>query len=237
MNLDTIHEILAQLDLAAQDLDNYKAKTLEIEDMPGMAYAVNAALGWDSTAYTDMPARLGVNVALLSKFTKFKGTIQTSAARKVVDRLRSYVRSLDQATPPPAVMPEQEPPKPRVADRLRFRGEQWAMVQLTSDMKLKIAAVSSLLDSIIVQVQRSNAPMEEQILTEIERTQLIAILETVLVVLKSPVVEKGLLKKARDVLGKASESAAEKQVESGIGEMASAAGRIIAELIKGMFSV
>jgi len=53
----------------------------------------------------------------------------------------------------------------------------------------------------------SKAPAEEQILTDVERNQLIAVLETVLAVLKA--VEKGLLKKAREMLGRASKSAAE----------------------------
>jgi hypothetical protein len=55
---------------------------------------------------------------------------------------------------------------------------------------MKIGAISPLLDSIIVQTKGANEPPDQQILTEIERKQLIAILETALNVLRSPLVEK-----------------------------------------------
>ncbi len=55
-------------------------------------------------------------------------------------------------------------------------------------------------------------------------------------VLKTPVVEKGLLKKAYEGLTRASKKAAEKQAEEGIGSAASEAGRLLLDLIKGWFS-
>jgi hypothetical protein len=61
-------------------------------------------------------------------------------------------------------------------------------------------------------------------------------LEAALVVLKTPVVEKGLLKKAYEGLTRASKKAAEKQAEEGIGSAASEAGRLLLDLIKGWFS-
>jgi hypothetical protein len=62
-------------------------------------------------------------------------------------------------------------------------------------------------------------------------------LETALNVLKSPMVEKGLLKKAKEILTKGAESTAEKGVQQGLGKLMEAAGHRIAELIGLLFYV
>lgn len=100
---------------------------------------------------------------------------------------------------------------------------------------MKIAAIASLLDTIIEQATRSNAPAEDQFLTQIERQQLIAILDTALNVLRSPMVEPGLLKKTQGMLRRASESAIENGVQYGLGKLMGAAGSRIAELIGMLF--
>jgi hypothetical protein len=94
---------------------------------------------------------------------------------------------------------------------------------------------SSVNRVIIAQTSRANAPQDEQILTDIERRQLIAILETALNVLRSPLVERGLLKKARRVLVKGAESAAKKGVQEGLGVLMHSASARIAELIAMIF--
>jgi hypothetical protein len=60
--------------------------------------------------------------------------------------------------------------------------------------------ISGLLDDIVTHVQRANVPEDDQILTQIERQQLIAVLETALAVLRSPMLEKGLLRQTADML-------------------------------------
>ena len=103
-------------------------------------------------------------------------------------------------------------------------------------MKQKIGAISALLDSIIEQIGGSNAPPEEQALTEIERAELIAILETALHVLRAPMVEKGLLKKAQSILKRGADKAVEKGVQEGVGSLMHAARERIGELIMYLFS-
>jgi hypothetical protein len=243
-NLETIEQTIAQL-------GDDKRKDIDVTDYSEFCLAVNDILGYDNTAYTDMASTLGINPGILNKFLKFRGKVPTHTARTMADRLRSYVRSLDQQTPkrqpPPqdqgrtALGTPRRQPKPeaaKVADAqpLTFTAEQWSMVQLTTETKAKIAAISSLLDTIIVQMKRTNVPPEHQAITDIERQQLIAVLEAALAVLKSPLVEKGLLKKAYEGLTRASKKAAEKQVEQGIGNASSEAGRLLFDLIKGWFS-
>jgi hypothetical protein len=134
-------------------------------------------------------------MVVLNKFVKMRGVIRKPLARKVADRLRSYLKSQDQAFPQPelkrsAEKEERARPSARPIVREAFVGEKWIDVRISSDVQMKIGAISPLLDSIIVQTKGANEPPDQQILTEIERKQLIAILETALNVLRSPLVEK-----------------------------------------------
>jgi hypothetical protein len=141
-------------------------------------------------------------------------------ALTVADRMRTYLKSQDQASAPPwkasprkRPAPQRPPGASQNVRTVAVPGETWIAVRADSDIKMKIAAVASLLDSIIAQAAHSNLPPDDQILTSIEREQLIAILETALNVLRSPLVEKGLLKKTQGVLKRGAQSAAEKGVQ------------------------
>jgi hypothetical protein len=103
-----------------------------------------------------------------------------------------------------------------VVASVSFPTLEWRGVPRTPDIKRQIAEISRLFDDIITQMQRSNNPPDDRYLTEIERQQLIAILRTALAVLQAPVVEKGLLLKAREALQQAATKSGEKQVESGM---------------------
>jgi hypothetical protein len=193
-----------------------------------------------------MAAKLGINAAILTKFLKFRGKVPIHMARSVADRLRSYVRSLDQVRPrrepPPSDdrTTRRKPPPQRAKilgeTPLTFSAEQWLMVHLTSETKVKIATISSLLDTIISQIKRTNAPPDFQAITDIERKQLVAVLEAALAILKSPLVEKGLLKRACEGLARMSTRAAEREVEQGIGHASSAARQLLVDLVKSWFS-
>jgi hypothetical protein len=101
---------------------------------------------------------------------------------------------------------------------------------------MKIGAVASILDSIIEQVRHSNLPSAEQALTELERRQLIAILETTLAVLKSPLAERGLLKKAKSALEQAAMKSVEKGAQEGLGQLMGAAGSRLHDLLAWLFT-
>jgi hypothetical protein len=243
-HLENIHANLETIEEAISRLSNEKRKEINVTDYGDFCLAVGDIVGY-STAYNEMAGVLRINPTILTKFVKFRGTVPTNVARTTAERLRSYVRSLDQKTqthepsPPQAerAKPQPEPVKITAAGQnLTFPAEQWALVQLTSETSAKIATICSLLNTIIIQIKRTNALPESQAITDIERQQLIAVLEAALAILKTPLVEKGLLKRAYQGLLGASKKAAEKQVEQGIGNASSVASRLLADLIKGWFS-
>jgi hypothetical protein len=181
----------------------------------------------------ELSAITGVNPSVLKRFSRFHGKVTRSDAVAVTDRLRSFLRSQDQATQPE---PQERPRAAEKTKPLSFQGEQWAAVSATSEIKTKIQVVATMLDSILENVKHTNAPPEEHALTELERQQLIAILETTLAILKGPLVEKGLLKKARGALESGAAKAVEKGAQEGLGQMMNAAkGRLI-ELIATIFT-
>jgi hypothetical protein len=163
----------------------------------------------------------------------------------VAERTRNWIRTFDQrtqeqlpASEPKAqsFTPDGERAKPSApAPTFSFAAERWIAVGSSGEIKAKIHAISFLLESIIDQTARSNLSSEEQILTELERRQLIALLETALALLKSPMVEKSLLHKVGEALKRAADSAAEKGVQKGVGKLADAAGDKLLDLFNGLF--
>nr|WP_049961971.1 hypothetical protein [Methylobacterium sp. B34] len=113
--------------------------------------------------------------------------------------------------------------------------EAWRLVVPSNDLKAKIAALSSLLDSIISRIEGSNAPPDQQVLTQLERNQLIAILETALAVLKAPMVERGLLKRLKQTLGNTAAKAAETEAEQGLGKMAELAAQWLGDVLSSLW--
>jgi hypothetical protein len=195
--------------------------------------------GWRNTTY--LQTKVGINGSLLNQFMKLRGTISRSDAIKIADRLRSHLRSHDQAfdavvSKPTRKMAERKTTKKAKSTSLVINAEQWITANVSAETKMKIAAIASLLDSIIEQVTHANAPPKDQILTDIERHQLIAILETALNVLRSPLVERGLLKKTVGALKAGAESAIEKGVQQGLGKLMESTSMRIFELIAHLFS-
>jgi hypothetical protein len=238
--LRDIHRLLDTIENVRSDLSQIQARDVQVADLPDLCMVTLEVLGWTNTAY--METKLGINPSILSKFVKMRGKVPLHVARSVADRLRTYLKSEDQAFPDqkksdvPRSRRRSEPrPKKRESKTVAVVGERWVAVYDNSDIKIKIGAIASLLDSIVEQTVRANAPPENQILTKIEREQLIAILETALNVLRSPMVEKGLLKKAQGVLKRGAESAAERGVQLGLGMLMESAGARISELIAIIF--
>lgn len=240
-DIEEIHEALSRIDDAIAQVERFsrwhKETYVEVQELDRLCVAVNYVLEWNRSAYSEMPLLLGISAPTLQKFLKFKGKVRLHDATKVADRLRTYVRSLDQVTiqPDRNAAPQRERQERRPAP-LTFEGMQWVAVERIGDTKQKIALISAALDGIITQMRSSNLPPAEQLLSEIERQQLIVVLETALAVLKAPIVEKGLLVRTKEDLQKAAKDATEKQVQQGVGELASYAATLIKELIKGLFS-
>jgi hypothetical protein len=184
-----------------------------------------------------------------------RGTIRIRDAQIIADRIRSYLRSLDQRTDNnddfivdetelvDELLSSDSKPQAEAATiqisanslSFSFSAERWALIGSSGDAKAKIHAISHLLESIVEQSRSSNLPPEDQILTELERKQLIALLETVLAVLKAPMVEKSLLRRAGETLQRTAASAAEKGVQKGVGNLAEIAAQKIGEFLSSIF--
>jgi hypothetical protein len=165
-----------------EKIEAVPTKSIQVRQVPELSGAILELLGWTNTAY--MENELSINPSLLNKFVKMRGVVQKRQASKLADRLRSYLKSQDQASiklvPPPR---RKKPPGPK-SPSSTFTGEQWVAVRTSSEVKMKIGAISALLDSIIIQTKGANEPPDQQLLSEIERQQLIAILETALNLLR-----------------------------------------------------
>jgi hypothetical protein len=238
--LEDVHRLLEGLDALLVTLRSSGPERIAVEGLPELFETIHELGGWRNTTY--LQHKLGINGALLNQFMQLRGFIRRSDALKIAERLRTYLRSQDQATVEPKLPDRPTAPRKRKDKKETLKptaivkADHWIAPRESSEIKLKIGAIASLLDSIVQQIRHTNAPPEHQVLTEIERQQLIAILETALNVLRSPMIEKGLLKRATETLRKGAESAAERGVQQGLGRLMESAGSRITELIALIFS-
>jgi hypothetical protein len=197
MASDELHEWIDQIEDAANELASEKARFLDAGDLPDVCSIISSLMGYGSAYDDPLPRVLRLPPALVRKFQRFSGTVSLKEARILVDRLRVHLRSLDEPTPE---RPEAETDlivSTPVVAKVLFPAIEWRDVPRTSEVKKQIAQVSQILDEIVSRVRRSNNAPDDRYITEIERKQLIAILETTLAVLKAPIIEKGLLLKTR----------------------------------------
>jgi hypothetical protein len=237
--IEEVHRLLETVDVALQKIERASTRSLQVTQVPELSEVILELLGWTNTAYIENT--LNINPSLLNKFVKMRGVVSKNLARAVAERVRSNLRSMDQRFDAP--VPRQKAksrsvnkPTPVKKPPTAFAGEQWIAISETSQTKMKIGAVASILDSIIEQIKHSNLPSSEQPLTVLERQQLIAILETTLAVLKSPLAEKGLLKKAKSALEQAAMKTVERGTQEGLGQLMGAAGSRLHDLLAGLFT-
>ncbi len=234
--MEELYEWIDQVDAAIAELAREKHKYVDVADFPYLCSIVNDMLESSSAYYDNLPKQLGVSATLVKKFHKFLGRVSLQEARVFADRLRSHLKSMDQAFEEPEEEPELI--APIVTTKVFFPAVEWRSVP--PDVKQQIAELSRILDDIVSKIRRSNNAPESQYLTEIERQQLIAVLKTALAVLQAPVVEKGLLLKARETLQGAAVKAAtkvgEKEADAAMGWLAGQGVSWLSELIQRIFS-
>lgn len=241
IDLDELYRMLDVIEAEIDHLSGVDDEYVDVDQVGGLCSVLIELQDYMSIYESPI---LGLNRTILTRYVKFRGPYPTSEARYIAQRTRSFLRSLDQATGPqrpPATPNEPVTPPPEQQPRgggqtLDIAAEGWRYVGPSSELKAKIAALSSLLESIIVRVSGSNLPPDQQALTELERNQLIAILETALAVLKAPMLERGLLKRLRKSLGATAAKAAKTEAEQGLGKMAEVAGQWISDLITSLWS-
>jgi hypothetical protein len=236
LGIEDIDELLDTLAEAKRQIEAQRVDPIDVTNLYHLSTVVLEILGYSNTAYVENS--LGINSSLLSKFVKMRGTIHRQQALMVAERIRTYLKSenngKDYIEVETAVLPTTVTPP--LKDVVFVQAEAWSFVPDEPTIKDKIGDVSKLLDSIIRQVRSSNLPVEEQALTEIERQQLIAILETALNLLRSPIVEKGMIKKAGELLTKSAKQATEKQVQEGVGRLMGVGAKLLLELGKSLFN-
>ncbi|MHB2211680.1 hypothetical protein [Methylobacterium sp. CM6257] len=241
IDLEELHRMLDIIEAQIDHLSGVDAEYVDVNQVGDLCGVLIELL--DYTSIYESPI-LGLNRTTLTRYVKFRGPYPTSEARYIAQRTRSFLRSLDHATDPhrPPVRPNEDVPRlPEKSAQeglqtLDIAAEGWRYVGPSSELKAKITALSSLLDSIILRVEGSNMPPDQQALTQLERNQLIAMLETALAVLKAPMLERGLLKRLRKTLGNTAAKAAETEAEQGLGKLAELAGQWIGDLISSLWS-
>ncbi|WP_417497205.1 hypothetical protein [Maricaulis sp.] len=242
-DLDEVHDLLEGVEFSQSQLKSSDSEFADHIDLSGITTAVLVLYGGHVDYGSPEAKQLGVPPKLINSLIKPSVKILRQDALVLANRLHSQLRSLEGELAPDGVVtaPEERRPSQSAAEPsgptnsgqnpIRVKATQWAAPPTSTNIKQKIFEVSALLDDIVYFVRASNQPDDERALTEIERTQLIAVLETALSILKAPLLEKGLLEKCRDLLKRAARRTAENKVEETLGTLADKGVDDIADLI------
>jgi hypothetical protein len=235
-SLEEIHEMLDGIE---QSLSRLKAANLHDKLMP-MTYIPEAVSVFMDFEMNGVLHSLGINPSVANKLKNFDAKLRAPVMIAALGRARSYLRTLESEHGSDRPSPEYEANQDLLIQELadahppqaiQVWTEQWVYVKRGSRTKEIIVAVSELLDEAVLLAKTTNLPEDQAALTDIERAQLIAILETTLAVLKAPMVELGLLKKTASIAREVAEKTAKKKVEEGLGFGLGLAAKKLAELI------
>lgn len=169
-------------------------------------------------------SRLGLSEMDLSKFRRYRGYVASSTLVKLGDRVLSLLREIEgdvSAKEDSILIPfnlNNAEKYSEIGDsnnHIVIRAEKWVVVH-KKNAEL-IANISSLLDEALYLAKANNLPADLSALTDLERAQLIALLETALQLLKAPLVEKGFLKKVAEAAKDGSKNAVQKKSEVALG--------------------
>src|SRR5262245_29204012 len=132
--LEDIHRMIDTVEEGIRRLESWdRPGEIPVTWLADISEAVIELLGWTNTGY--MENELGIQSSVLNKFVKGRGRIQKHVARAVADRLRSYLKSQDQAFLQPDVTPEKKDvakPEPPAERPVQFAGQSWVAVKITS---------------------------------------------------------------------------------------------------------
>ncbi|WP_246724012.1 hypothetical protein [Rhizobium leguminosarum] len=235
-SLEEIHEMLDGIE---RSLSRLKAANLHDKHMP-MAYIPEAVSVFMDFDINGVLPNLGINPSVANKLKNIDAKLRAPVMIAALGRTRSYLRRLESEHGSDGSSPEHEanqdhliqdvadahPPQP-----IQVWTEQWVYVKRGSRAKEIIVDVSELLDEAVLLAKTTNLPEDQAALTDIERAQLIAILETAIAVLKAPMVEPGLLKKAARVANEVARRTAKKKAEEALGTGLEHVAKRILELI------
>ncbi len=205
-----------------------------------MSYIPEAASVFAKLAVNGAFDELGINPSLAPELKDIDARVRGPVMIAVLSHAQGYLRKLEGVHGNVASQDRNldgrflkvasaNPPQP-----IQVWTEQWVFVKRGSRAKEIITAVSELLEEAVLRAKSNNLPEDHAALTEIERAQLIAILETTLAMLRAPMVEPGLLKKtarvAQEVAQKAATTKTEEALGTGLGYLSKKLLDLIASL-------
>ena len=233
LTLDKVHGFIDSVSEERDRLQHVSSKVTEPAQWPALCDAV-AEVDHYYGIGPSSPVR--VPRKLVNSFTRTFDPVEAADALILASKVVSFLRSIEGQMAPerevgvPALQIESlDQKKAEVNDK--FPASLWVPVPRRDEVKRAINELSLLLDSILSLAGGSNLPDEHRALSAIERAQLIAILETALRILKAPMVEKSLMRKARDGLKEAAKKTARKQTEKAFGQLAEEGSKLLGELL------
>lgn len=209
-------------------------------EVPNISDAVLKVFGPWSAYGSELAQDLKIPADVINSFSRSFRPVYPNTAKLLASRLISYLRSIESSVQPRQASNEQEAAQQLEPEKRELAGTHtvtdsaesvWAPLPQSLDAQQLIAQVAVMIDSVILLARNSNLPQSDLALTQIERAQLIAILETALALLKAPMVEKSLLKKARSSLGEVASKVAKKKTEAALGQAADHAVDSLSDLI------
>ncbi|TPP11995.1 hypothetical protein FJQ55_00710 [Rhizobium glycinendophyticum] len=226
------------LDGVERSLSRLKAANLHDKLMP-MTYIPEAYSVYVDLDLNGVLHSIGINQSVVNKLKNIDAKLRAPVMIAALSRTRSYLRTLESEFGGDQLPAEHQdldrliqqaidahPPQP-----IQVWTEQWVYVKQGSRAKQIISDVSELLDEAVLLARTTNLPQDQAALTDIERAQLIAILETALAVLRAPMVEPGLLKKTARVAKEIAVRTAKKKTEEALGTGLEHIAKRILELI------
>lgn len=240
-SIEDIHEMLDELDEAIEWLNSLEVSKIEVSEIPHLYFIIGQLSGWYSIYSSDLPTEINVPPSQLNKLKKIRGIIDTYSALNVANRIKSFLRTVESnhsISPTEEIIPKEQHENKTtipVQKPLSVSSSEWILVKKSDSVQNHINALINIFDNTITRINNSNLPPEEYFLNELERAQLIALLETTLNMLKSPMVETGMLKKVSASLKDAAKKASNKKLQEGFGNILSETSDLIANLLKDLF--
>lgn len=115
---------------------------------------------------------------------------------------------------------------------IRYSNANWLVLRKSGSVQVLIKHLAAVLEEVAKLAKSTNLPENESALSDIERAQLLAMVETVSAMLKGPMVETNFVTKLKNAAFKGAEKSASKSVEGGLGFALSRLRDLIVSLIE-----
>ncbi|WP_436642477.1 hypothetical protein [Microbaculum sp. FT89] len=217
--IDEVYRILSGIEEDIQQLELHAPR-----EKVDIFIAPNLIDAYELLDEFEFENRFGLSTNDLSKYQRMQGEVSRDVllqfAHRAISLLREFegtiVRETSIQYPESANEQNLEPEKSPAPPYVDILPVAWVSINRRSNAQL-IGKISELLDEAITLAKSTNLPPEQRALSDIERAQLITLLDTALNLLKSPLVEKGLLERLKSAAGKGAEAVVSKKTELALG--------------------